>query len=202
MASLIRDDGPSFIRAIEDASRIGRTVEGVALTWDRQYRVSDDDGRSFYLEGFKRGVFAKGITARRNVFELRLDHVDERVGTVKFAESARGLDFAATVDDDDFGNAVLEHVDRGDISRVSLRYSSRHQDRVRGVVWRRDVVPRELSIVIGAKAQYDDARIEAIRAMHPADPAELALAAKRAARSAKLLARADEMVTKGAGLLL
>lgn len=197
---LTRDDSPQFVRAIEDASRIGRTVEGVALTWDREYRVSDDDGRTFYLEGFRRGVFAKGIAARRNVFECRLDHADERVGTVKFAETSRGLDFAATVDDDDFGNAVLEHVDRGEISRVSLRYSSRHQDRVRGVVWRKDVTPRELSIVIGAKAQFDDAVIEARRAM-VADPAQLAATAERAARSSALLARSAEIIAQGARLL-
>lgn len=198
---LQRDDGPSFVRAIEDATRIGRTVEGVALTWDRAYRVTDDNGRSYYLEGFHQGVFGKGIASRRNVFEFRINHADERAGTVKFVETARGLDFAATIDADEFGDAVLEHVDRGEINRVSLRYSSRHQDRVRGVVWRKDVTPRELSVVIGQTAQYDDALIEARRAATIADPAELKAAAARANRSAALLARSAEMIAQGAHLL-
>lgn len=198
---LQRDDGPSFVRAIEDATRIGRTVEGMALSWDKAYKVSDDHGRTFYLEGFHKGVFTKGIAARRNVFEFRIDHADERAGTVKFVETRRGLDFAATVDDDDFGNAVLEHIDQGDISRVSIRYSSRHQERVRGVVWRKDVTPRELSVVVGARAQYDDAVIEAVRASYPVDPVELAATATRAERSAALLARSAEIVAQGVRLL-
>lgn len=197
---LLPESVPTFARAIEDAAVIGRTLEGVALTWDREYRVSDDNGRSYYLEGFRRGVFARGIVARRNTFECRIDHADQRAGTVQFAETARGLDFAATIDNDDFGTAVLEHVERGELSRVSLRYSSRHQDRARGVVWRRDVTPRELSVVVGAQAQYDDAVIEARRAIE-ADPGELAAAAARAERSAVLLARSREIVASGARLL-
>jgi phage head maturation protease len=191
-----------FVRSLDvtDVSTVGRTVEGVALSWDRAYRVSDDNGRSYYLEGWRAGAFTQGLRDTGNVFELRFDHVDQRAGRVAFSENARTLDFTATVDDGPIGDAVLAHVDAGEIERVSLRYLSDRQSTRDGIVWRLRARPRELSLVVGTKAQYDDAVITARRAIE-VDPADLVAAAGRAERTAALLARSAEIVARGATLL-
>lgn len=178
----------------------GRVLEGVALTYDRPYKVTDD-GRRFYHEGWRAGAFAEGLQVRPTV-ELRLGHEDVRVGAVGFADSTRSLRFVATVEPGPLGDAALEHVDAGDVSAVSLRFESDRQRTVDGVVWRTRARPRELSLVLdGQRGQYDDALITARRALADVDDADLVALHARAARWAELQARTRENLDR-AGVLL
>jgi phage head maturation protease len=191
----------TFERALPVAvEATGRVVEGVTLTYDRAYRVSDDGGRSFYHEGWRAGAFTEGLAVRPRV-ELRLGHEDVRVGEVGFADGARVLRFAATVEPGPLGDAALEHVDRGDVTAVSLRFESDRQRTVDGVVWRTRARPRELSLVLdGQRGQYDDALITARRALD-VDDADLSVLAARAAAWRELRARTVANLDRGGVLL-
>lgn len=190
----------TFERATVVEGTVGRTIEGVALTYDKVYRVTDDGGRSFYHEGWRAGAFTDGLVDRPRV-ELRLGHDDVRVGEVGFADSVRTLRFAATVEHDPVGDALLAHIDAGDLSAVSLRFESTRQRTVDGVVWRTRAKPRELSVVLdGQRGQYDDALITARRALD-VDDAELEQLGQRAAAYAALRARAHENLDRWGVLL-
>jgi phage head maturation protease len=178
----------------------GRTIEGVALTYDRAYKVTDD-GRRFYHEGWRAGAFTDGLAIRPRV-ELRLGHEDVRVGEVGFADGARSLRFVATVEPGPLGDAALVHVDAGDVSAVSLRFESDRQRTVDGVVWRTRARPRELSLVLdGQRGQYDDALITARRALADVDDADLVELRARAAAYAALRARTQGNLDRAAVLL-
>lgn len=190
-----------FQRALPVAvEATGRVIEGVALTYDRAYRVTDNGGRTHYHEGWRAGAFTEGLRATGNIHELRLDHQDVRAGRVAFADSPRALAFAATVDDGPLGDAALEHVDRGQVRTVSLRFVSDRQTTRDGVVWRLRAVPRELSLVVDREAQYDDAVVTARRALE-VDDADLAAVSARAALAAELLARTRRNLDAAAALL-
>jgi phage head maturation protease len=193
----------TFLRALPIAlETVGRVIEGTALTYDRAYRVSDDGGRTFYHEGWRPGAFVEGLRATGNVHELRLGHDDVRAGRVAFADTARALTFAATVDEGPLGDAALEHVDRGDVTAVSLRFESDRQTNLDGVVWRLRARPRELSLVLdGQRGQYDDAVISGRRTMVEADDGEVAALAARAARAAALAARTQQNLDRALTLL-
>jgi HK97 family phage prohead protease len=163
----------TFVRALPvEVEVMGRVIEGVALNWNRAYRVSDDAGATFYLEGWRPGAFTRGLKATGNMHEVRVDHHDVRVGRTSFRESDEGLPFTAVLDETPAGDAALEYARAGRFRGVSLRYESTHQrvDR-EGVVWRTEGVPRELSLIDGLTPQYgDDARIIAVRGLWVEEP--------------------------------
>ena len=148
---------------VSDMSVSGRTLEGQALRFDTLYRVSDD-GRRFYQEGFRRGAFVESIE-RRQWFELRPEHNDERLGAVTFHEASDGLVFTATMEPGDRGDDELELVRAGRRSGVSIRYLPVKAERTAPPWWRTKVDLRELSLT--ARPQYGpDARVLAMRS-HP-----------------------------------
>src|SRR4051812_2978179 len=118
-----------FNRALpaDDFGVTGRTIEGLALRWDRAYRVSDDGGKHWYREGWRTGAFLRGLEATGNVHELRLDHADFRLGRVAFHEDPAGLGFTAVVDGTEAGEAALADAQGGRFRGVSLRYGSTQQ---------------------------------------------------------------------------
>jgi len=186
-----------FTRALPtEVEVLGRTIEGMTLHWDRAYTVSDDNGTTFYLEGWRPGAFTKGLRATGNVHEVRIDHRDVRVGRVAFHESVEGLPFTATIDETPEGDAALEHARAGHFHGVSLRYASDQQRRdAEGVMWRLRGVARELSLIDNGRPQYGpDARIIAVRALWVSEPTDEEREHARAveallARSAANLAR-------------
>jgi phage head maturation protease len=192
----------TFERALPIAlEATGRVVEGVVLTYDRAYRVSDDGGASFYHEGWRPGAFTDGLRATGNLHELRLGHEDVRAGRVAFADSARTMAFAATLDDGPLGDAALEHIDAGSVRAVSLRFESDRQVTRDGIVWRLRARPRELSLVLDHQhGQYDDAVITARRALEVSD-GELVELSARAARAQALAERTARNLDRAALLL-
>jgi len=188
-----------FQRAVTIEGVVGRVIEGRVLTYDRAYHVVDP-GTPPYLEGWRAGAFTAGIANVGNTVEARLDHADQRAGLVSFLDTARSLDFAATVDRTPVGDDLLANIDEGRVRAVSLRFTSAHQRPRQGVVWRTEATPRELSFVVhAARAQYDDALITARRAVE-VDQDALDAAAARAQRTATLVARAQALMAQGAAL--
>lgn len=160
----------------------GRTLEGLALRWDTPYRVSDDRGRTFYDEGWRRRALVESLAEMGNTFELRVDHADVRLGLVSFAESDEGLAFRSTVDGHELGDAALAEVVTGRTRGVSILYHPLRQKRDRdGVLWRLRARLRELSLT--DNPQYHDAMVTAVRSH-----ARPAVDAERAARVAAVLA--------------
>jgi HK97 family phage prohead protease len=145
----------------EEVDVVGRRLDGMAFAWDRLYRVTDD-GHTFYEEGFRRGCATQTLRARRNTFELRDEHLDERIGLVGFSEADDGLVFAATLDGTPQGDQALDHLRAHVKTGVSIRYGIvRNQPRSGPPYWRSQIELRELSLT--GRPQYADALVSAIR---------------------------------------
>ena len=158
MSDLIR----SFPLDVEEVDVVGRRLEGMALRWDNLYRVTDDGGKTFYDEGFKRGSTEDSIRSRRNTFESRSDHRDERIGLVAFTETDEGLAFLVRLDSTDEGERELELLRSERHRGVSIRYTPlRNTPRTGPPWWRAKVELRELSLT--DRPQYTDAKVHAIR---------------------------------------
>jgi HK97 family phage prohead protease len=158
MADLIR----SFPLDAEEVDVVGRRLEGLALRWDNLYKVTDDGGKTWYEEGFRRGSCEDSIRSRRNTFESRSDHRDERIGLVAFTEADEGLAFIVRLDSTDEGDRELDLLRSERHRGVSIRYTPmRNTPRSGPPWWRAKVELRELSLT--DQAQYHDARVMAIR---------------------------------------
>lgn len=198
-----------FVRALPTTVEVlGRTIEGLALSWNRAYRVSDDGGATFYAEGWRPRAFEEGLAATGNIHEVRVDHADLRVGRVAFSEAERGLVFQATADTTPPGDAALEKAKAGRFVGVSLRYTSDRQNAdPDGVVWRKRGVARELSLIESIRPQYEDAEITAVRGevelVRALDeiPGEAEAIAARAAAWADLQARARANLARDVSML-
>lgn len=155
-----------FQRALpSEVEVMGRTIEGLALRWNRAYRVSDDQGATYYAEGWRSRAFETDLAKSRNIFELRVDHRDQRLGLTSFHESEDGLVFVAALDDTPAGEVALEKARADRFRGVSLRYGSDKQLPMKdGIVWRTRGVVRELSLIETIRPQYEDAGIVAMRA--------------------------------------
>lgn len=151
---------------VQRVSPDGHQLEGFVLRWGRPYRVSDDKGKTFYWEQWRERAARRSIDMFDHRFELLHEHdQSRRVGTVEFNEVARGLQFHATISDDE--PELVEQVRVGAKRGVSLRFAPEESTRV----GERDGLPveeivrarlRELSLT--ATPQYDDARVEVQRA--------------------------------------
>jgi HK97 family phage prohead protease len=158
MTELVR----SFALDADEVDVVGRRLEGRALAWDTLYKVSDDGGRTFYDEGWRRGSTLDSIRARRNWFEARDEHADVRVGYVGFAEADDGLVFNMTLDLTPEADDMIDKLRNHQKDGVSVRYTPiLNKPRGGPPFWRTKVELRELSLT--NHAQYADARVHAIR---------------------------------------
>jgi len=145
----------------DEVDVVGRRLDGMAFRWDQLYRVTDN-GRDYYEEGFRRGCATQTMRARRNTFELRDEHEDERIGLVGFSEADDGLVFAATLDGTHAGDNALDHLRAHIKTGVSIRYGIvRNQPRSGPPWWRSQIELRELSLT--GRPQYADALVTAVR---------------------------------------
>lgn len=151
----------------DDVDIVGRRLEGAVFAWDTPYRVTDDGGRSWYEEGYRRGACERSITSRRNTFELRAEHADVRLGLVAFTEGDEGLLFLARMDSTDDGDRELEHLRAHQREGVSIRYTPlRNNPRKGPPWWRSQMELRELSLT--ERPQITGAKVMAIRSHPPA----------------------------------
>lgn len=165
-------------RALAVADVDGRTLHGVALTFNRAYRVSDDGGQHWYHEGWRPGSLDRSINHCHNTFELRSTHRDVRVGLCSFEASPTQVYFRAPLDESDDGQRVLDQVTAGALRGVSVAFRPRSGQRDAELVrWYHRADIRELSMT--PRGQYEDARVthvrsgnglaEALRALASAD---------------------------------
>ena len=106
----------------------GRTLEGIALHWDRASNVTDN-GRDFYLEAFSSRSTDKQLSERKTPFPLGFLHpwsgsgTDKRpLGSVSFQRSAEGLVFSAVLSNTQAANEMLELVKDGSVGDVSVGF--------------------------------------------------------------------------------
>jgi HK97 family phage prohead protease len=150
---------------VEDISTDGRTIEGWALRWEKPYRVTDN-GRDFYEESWRYRCTSRSIANRRNMFELQVDHGNDRVGLTEFFERNEGLWFKAEIEPD--REEIIAEVKRGSKRGVSVRYAPVHVEKIRDnpndvMIEIVEARLRELSIT--DDPQYrEDSRVEVMRA--------------------------------------
>lgn len=166
--------------SLDVAAVSGRTLEGIAYRYDHPSEVSDDGGRTRYLEEFGVGCDTKTIADRGNVFPLGWFHPwssnagtvpSEPLGAVKFRPSKveGALLFEAKVSQTRRGDESLELVRDRAAESVSVSYrpieqrTRRHQGR--SVVTRTEIAIRELSLAPTGLGQHEDAKVLAMRAL-------------------------------------
>ncbi len=155
-----------YIRSADlDVTGDGRNLEGVAFRWETPSLVSDDGGRTKYLEEFDRSSTNRTLGARRQLF-VEHQHLDGSVGDVRFERSLEGLVFRARVSDSEWAGETLERVNNGELRAVSVGfYGMRSVNRMDGagrrVTRRTEIGIRELSLA--RTGQHEGAGVLAVR---------------------------------------
>lgn len=160
-----------FERAFTAESTVeGRTLEGIALYWERASRVTDN-GRDFYLEAFSSRSADKQLSERKTPFPLGFLHpwstgaADKRpLGSVTFSRSNEGLIFSATLSRTQAADEMLELVKDGAVSDVSIGFQGYKHANKGDVVLRTEIGLRELSLAPAGMGQHQGAQVLAVRA--------------------------------------
>lgn len=174
---------------LDVAAVTGRTLEGIAYRYDHPSEVSDDGGRTRYLEEFGVGCDTRTIKNRGNVFPLGWFHPwssnagvvpSEPLGAVKFRPSKveGALLFEAKVSQTRRGDESLELVRDRAAESVSVSYRPIEQRRRSGpngrsVITRTEIAIRELSLAPTGLGQHEDAKVLAMRALVETDEEEV-----------------------------
>jgi phage head maturation protease len=157
----------------------GRTVIARALTYGMPYRVTDD-GRKFYNERWRAGVFDKSITQRsapmsaervladRRGIPLQVLHDGSRlpVGAMIGVEPDRAaFIFRAKVYNSDEGDLALEMIEDGVLTGVSVGARILNQQRTHDGVERIEAKLNEISLAPAYLSQMSDGLVLAVRAL-------------------------------------
>ena len=139
-----------FNRATEISDYTGRTLEGVALRYDRPSRVTDDGWQSSYYEEVLRGADSKTL-AERGSFPLQRAHEAVQLGEVSFSHSddESALMFTAELHRNAEADAILEDIQSwSDVSIgfAATRNGERYTDHHGKIVQRAEIALRELSL--------------------------------------------------------
>jgi HK97 family phage prohead protease len=151
-----------FSEALQ-ADESGRTVFGIVVPFDQTATV--DDGSGPYRETFLLGAFARTIAQRGHKVRLHLMHDTARslpIGkAVELEERPEGLFGAFKVARTQSGDDALTAIREGLAEAFSIGFTSVRQETVGGVVQRREVSLREVSVV--HSPAYAGAAIAGIR---------------------------------------
>lgn len=154
-----------------DLSGDGRTLEGIAVPWDTEARVIDDDGVP-YFESFDRRCTEASLRVRggdRPVF-VRHEYLRGSFGEVVFDVAAEGLMFRARAADTRFAAGLLPDVGpHGKYSAVSIgfrpiRPGAKPRPKAGAHVHRLEIALEELSLAQAHEAQHPGAKVLAVRA--------------------------------------
>ena len=182
----------TLIRATPgDVTADGRTLIGMALYWNRSSKVTDDGGQSYYPESFSPRSVDKTIKERAGIpLPLGVFHpwspgspgntplFDEPVGSVRFTSTREGLGFRARVARTELGDDILEMVNDGELTDVSIGFVPYKSETVEGVTVRTEIALLELSLAPTGTGQHQGSQVLAVRA-HQGTP-RLDWVAKRA----------------------
>lgn len=161
-------------RALEviDISRSaeGRTLVGRALRYNQQDIVSDDGGRTHYVETWLPRVFARSLSERGERIPLLGRHKLERwpFGVVRaWQDTDEHLGFEAKVSRTRDGDELLELIIDGAVSGISVGCEPKVNREVPYGVERVEAVLLELSVC--TIPQIDGARILSVREAREAE---------------------------------
>ncbi|MEQ1872966.1 MAG: HK97 family phage prohead protease [Ilumatobacteraceae bacterium] len=148
----------------------GRTLEGLAFRWDVASKVSD--GGPSYLEAFTRGSTDKTLKERgpRPLGFLhpwtpgaKTDPMP--LGAVTFRAGTEGLEFSAKVSKTRNGDEMLELVNDGAVTDVSIGFRSFKEAKRGTVVYRTEIGLEELSLIPTGFGAHTGAEVLAVRAI-------------------------------------
>lgn len=151
-----------------DLSSDGRNLEGLAFPWDRPSMVTDDGGRTRYLEEFSQRSADQTLKMRadRPLFVAH-EYLKGSVGEVSFRPSGEGLVFYARMSDTNYAKQTLQDVNDGKLRAVSVGFrpirSGKRSDPSGLVTVRNEIAIEELSLA--QQGQHEDALVLAVRAI-------------------------------------
>ena len=150
----------------------GRTLEGIALQWEKAFKVTDNQ-RDYYLEAFSKRSTDKQLNERTKPFMLGFLHpwatttgaLDKRpLGNVTFQRSAEGLVFVAQMSKTVAADEMLELVKDGSVTDVSVGFRNYKQTMKGDVVLRTEIGLSELSLAPTGFGQHEGSQVLAVRA--------------------------------------
>lgn len=166
-------------RSVSEHTITGRTLEGIALFWDRPARVVDP-GKPAYVEAYARASANKTMADRPN-FPLaywhgllpetpwgpgqRSRYAAEAMGTVIFRATAEGLTFEARLLNSRSGDEMKEQLEAGALGDVSIAAWPIRTSKRPGIdAYREEIAIGELSLAPVGKGQLPGAKVLAMRA--------------------------------------
>ena len=160
----------TFIRAFATEPVVeGRTLEGMAIYWNRASKVTDN-GKDFYLEAFSNRSADKQLTERTQPFPLNFLHgpstnaADKRpLGKVTFERSAEGLVFRATLSKTQAADEMLELVKDEVVTDVSIGFRGYKHSMQGETLLRTEIGLSELSLAPNGMGQHQGAQVLAVR---------------------------------------
>jgi len=149
----------------------GRTLTGMALYWERASRVTDD-GRDYYLESFSTRSTDKQLNERTQPFLLNYLHPSPAdkmppLGPVTFNRTAEGLEFSAKLSKTRAADEMLELVNDGVVTDVSIGFQGFKSAKRGDTLVRTEIGIRELSLAPVGMGQHEGAGVLAVRAEIP-----------------------------------
>ena len=163
----------------------GRTLSGYAYFYDRPSLVQDP-GAPAYNEAFRAGAATKTILERQK-FPLGYLHPwapgartdPTPLGAVQFREGELGLEFDALVSKTRAGDEMLELVNDGAVTDVSIGFRAIKEQKSSGIVYRTEIGLIELSLVPVNMGAHDGAEVVAVRTDNVEETPRLIAARKR-----------------------
>jgi HK97 family phage prohead protease len=154
---------------VDDA--VGRTLHGMALPWSRPSLVRDGSGPSYYEAFLPTSCDVSMSQHATRPLYVRHAYDTDPIGTVRFSKSAAGLVFEAPLARTVRASEILELVTSNAMGGVSIGFrpiaqTTRQLANGDPCVFRSECALRELSVTAEGFAQYEDARVLAVRGEH------------------------------------
>jgi hypothetical protein len=147
----------------------GRTIVARALSYGTPYRVTDDNGRTFYNEVWRAGVFAKSIAQRAGKIPLLVLHQGRRLpigATIGIDDSSTDFVFRAKVSRTRDGDEALELVQDGALTGVSVGARILNHRKIgERAIERIEAALNEISLAPSSFTQMPDGLVLAVRAL-------------------------------------
>lgn len=162
-------------RAGESLDFTGRTLEGVALRYERASRVSDDNWKTSYYEEYLRRAAAKSLQDGGE-WPLNRQHEGDALGSVTFhnSDDEGALMFRALVAPGSEGDHLIDDVKSGEWRDVSVgAYVLRSGQRIAGfgpVTVRQEIKLDHLAVAMTGSGLMSGAEIQVVRAAEEGTP--------------------------------
>jgi phage head maturation protease len=162
-------------RAGEPFDFTGRTLEGVALRYERASRVSDDNWKTSYYEEYARRAAAKSLQDGGD-WPLTRQHQGDGLGSVSFhnSDDEGALMFRALVAPGSEGDHLIDDVNSGEWRDVSIgAYVIRSGQRMApfgAVTVRQEIKLDHLTVAMTGSGLMSGAEVTVVRAAEEGTP--------------------------------